>query len=146
MAQTFAPETLASDFRIDFDAHPGPDGTLIDGYVYNQARMSVDRMTLRIEQLDAAGNVVRGTVVWVFGGVRSGSRAYFRSRVADAPSYRVRVESFEWVGCGDAEIRPTKGGPRGQEVSLSQKVRAGHACRRLPPYVVAFERVRQRLQ
>ncbi len=43
MAQTFAPETLARDFRIDFEAHPGSDGTLIDGYVYNQARMSVDR-------------------------------------------------------------------------------------------------------
>jgi hypothetical protein len=43
MAQTFAPETLARDFRIDFEAHPGPDGTSIDGYVYNQARMSADR-------------------------------------------------------------------------------------------------------
>jgi len=102
LAQTFAPETLARDFRIDFEAHPGPDSTSIDGYVYNQARMSADRMTLRIEQLDAAGNVVRSTAVWLLGGVRSGSRTYFRSRVPDAPSYRVRVESFEWVGCGDA--------------------------------------------
>lgn len=102
LAQTFAPETLARDFRIDFEARPGPKGTVIDGYVYNQARMSADRMTLRIEQLDATGNVVRGTVVWVLGGVRSGGRAYFRSRVPDAPSYRVRVESFDWVGCGDA--------------------------------------------
>jgi hypothetical protein len=101
-AQTFAPEALARDFRIDFQAHPDPKGTVIDGYVYNQARMSAGRMTLRIEQLDAAGNVVRSTVFWVFGEVRSGGRTYFRSRVPDAPSYRVRVESFEWVGCGDA--------------------------------------------
>ncbi len=101
-AQTFAPESLARDFRIDFQTAQGAGGTVIDGYVYNQSRMGVERIMLRVTELDTAGAVVRTTRTHVLGGVRSGDRAYFRTKVPAAPGYRVQVESFQWVGCGDA--------------------------------------------
>jgi len=41
------------------------------------------------------------TTTWVLGVVASGNRAYFVARVPDASGYRVQVESFEWIRCGD---------------------------------------------
>jgi hypothetical protein len=33
--------------------------------------------------------------------VPAGGRAFFRTRVPDAPSYRVSIEAIDWLRCGD---------------------------------------------
>jgi hypothetical protein len=35
------------------------------------------------------------------GGTPAAGRAYFSARVAEAAAYRVVVESFDWLRCGD---------------------------------------------
>jgi hypothetical protein len=100
-AEPYAPETLTRVFRIDFEATRKMSGTVIDGYVYNKDLRATGRIILRIEQLDPSGKAVGKTLTWVPSVVSSGSRAYFRAGVPDASSYRVQVEVFEWIRCGD---------------------------------------------
>jgi len=69
----------------------------IEGYVYNQAMRTADRMRLQIERLDASAKVVGSSTVWVLGRVRVDGRAYFSASVPDAASYRVQVLSFDWT-------------------------------------------------
>lgn len=101
LAEPYAPDTLTSTFRIEFEAAHTKKGTVIDGYVYNKNLRTTGRIVLRIEQLDASGRSVGTAATWIPGVVSSGGRAYFAVRVSDASSYRVQVESFEWIRCGD---------------------------------------------
>ncbi len=100
-AEPYAQDTLARVFRIEFQAAPTLKGTTIDGYVYNRDLRATGRIVLRIDQVDALGRSAGTTTTWVLGVVASGNRAYFVARVPDASGYRVQVESFEWIRCGD---------------------------------------------
>jgi len=99
-ASNYAQETLDRNFRIEFQADTGTPRVL-SGYVYNLSNgLTADRMHLKIEHLDAAGNVIGTSGTWVLGTVPPGSRAYFTTRVEPATSYRVQVAGFDWVGRG----------------------------------------------
>ena len=89
------------EFRIEFQATPQPRGALVEGYVLSSYPRATDRMVLRIERLDPSGQVLGVSRTWVAGGTPSAGRAYFSARVAEAASYRVLVESFDWQRCGD---------------------------------------------
>ena len=100
-AQVYAPESLDRYFRLEWQVSRGnAKGPVIDGYVYNRGAQNAERMSLVIERLDDAGRVAGSSTVWVLGGVPMGNRGYFRARVADAASYRVRVLSFDWTSRG----------------------------------------------
>lgn len=99
-APNYAPESLERYFRLDWQTAAGPRGTVLSGYVYNKYSLFADRMQLRIDQLDAAGNVVGSTTTWVLGGVPAENRTWFETRVPAAASYRVEVVSFDWLGRG----------------------------------------------
>ncbi len=99
-AQIYAPQSLERYFRLEWQVTRGRKGPAIDGYVYNNAMQTADRMTLQIEGLDASGKVVGISTVWVLGGVPKGGRAYFGASVPEATSYRVQVLSFDWTGGG----------------------------------------------
>ena len=98
-AQIYAPESLARDFRLEWEVTRGRKGPKVEGYVYNQAMRTAEHMRLQIERLDASGKVVGSSTVWVFGTVRVDGRAYFSASVPDAASYRVQVLEFDWT-CG----------------------------------------------
>src|SRR5206468_2855331 len=108
-AQIYAPESLARDFRLEWEVTRGRKGPKVEGYVYNQAMRTADRMRLQIERLDASGKVVGSSTVWVFGTVRPDGRAYFSASVPEAASYRVRVPSFDWKSDGGGARNPVTG-------------------------------------
>ncbi len=92
-----APESLAPSFRLEWQVSRNAKGPAIVGDVYNQAARSAERMRLVTAQLDNAGQVAGRTIVWVLGVTSMSSRSYFRARVAEAASDRVRVLTFDWT-------------------------------------------------
>jgi hypothetical protein len=102
LAQNYAPESLDRYFRVEWQSLRSGGGALVEGYVYNLYGYTADRMMLRIDHLDDAGQVTGRTRAWIPGQVPQGSRAWFSIRVPPAPGYRVHVESFDWIGRGGA--------------------------------------------
>ena len=99
-AQLYAPETIAQDFRVEWQAGQNRKGPVVEGYVYNLAMRTAEHMRLKIDQLDAAGNVVGSTTAVVLGTVPNDGRAYFTASVPRAASYRVQPYSWDWTGGG----------------------------------------------
>ena len=100
-SDNYAQQSLDRIFRIEFEVRADPQRPVISGYIYNQeGGYYADRMTLLIERLDASGRVIGSSTTWVLGGVPPGNRSYFSTRVEPAASYRVRVNSFDWIGRG----------------------------------------------
>ena len=96
------PETAERYFRVEFEVTQKRKGPAVEGYVYNNALQTAQRVRLQIQRLDAAGVVVGSSAVWVAGDVPMRSRAFFSAPVADAASYRVQVLSFDWTCSGGA--------------------------------------------
>jgi hypothetical protein len=99
----FAKATLDYYFNVEWQAASSKHGPVVEGYVYNKSALIADRMRIRVEQLDGSGNVVGTTDSWVLGGVPPSNRAWFQVRVPQAPSYRVEVLSFDWLGRGGGQ-------------------------------------------
>lgn len=99
----FAKATLDYYFNVEWQAASSKRGPVVEGYVYNKSALQADRMRIRVEQLDGGGNVVGTTDAWVLGGVPPNNRAWFQVRVPQAPSYRVEVLSFDWLGRGGGQ-------------------------------------------
>jgi hypothetical protein len=98
----YAPGTLDYYFSLDWQVTSSPRGPVVEGFVYNKSGYGTDRMRLKIDYLDAAGNAVGSTTTWVLGGVPPSNRTWFEVRVAPAASYRVEILSFDWTGRGGA--------------------------------------------
>jgi hypothetical protein len=97
-AQTlYAPETIDRDFQIEFQVIQQRKGPAVEGYVYNRAHQAAQRVRLQIQHMDAAGAIVGSSTTWVLGVVPMESRAFFRTAVPEAASYRVQVLSFDWT-------------------------------------------------
>lgn len=94
----YAPESLERFFHLEWDVRPGTIRPTLEGYVYNKTDIPAERMQLSIEELDATGNVVGQTTTWVLGNLPPGDRAYFRTDVPQAASYKVTVLTFNWLG------------------------------------------------
>jgi hypothetical protein len=101
-AGTFAPpapagdvvskETIDAYFRLEWSK----TGRKVNGYVYNSSNRRAGHMQLLVESLDAAGAVVNRTSTSVRD-VPPNNRAFFEISVAEAPSHRVSIISFDWV-------------------------------------------------
>jgi hypothetical protein len=83
-AQIFAPQSLDRYFRIEWQVTRDRKGPGIEGYVYNTAAQTAERMRLRIDRVDASGGGVGHSTIWLHGDV------------PEAVSYRVQVLSFDW--------------------------------------------------
>jgi hypothetical protein len=89
-----------AEARLWAEVQESPDGAFrlewskagqkLDGYVYNLTSRHAARMRLRIEGIDASGNIVTTQRTWVTD-VPPNNRAYFQVTVGDAPAYRVTV-------------------------------------------------------
>jgi hypothetical protein len=100
-AQSSAAPGADRFFRIEAEQRQTKRGPVISGYVYNSHAASADKVVLRIEGLDAGGQVVSTTTSYVMGGVPLFGRTYFEVRVpAGAASYPVVIFSFEFNDCG----------------------------------------------
>ena len=85
-------ETIDAYFRLEWSKA----GRKVNGYVYNSSNRRAGHMQLLVEALDAAGAVVKRTSTSVRD-VPPKNRAFFETSVAEAPSYRVSIISFDWV-------------------------------------------------
>lgn len=85
-------ETIDAYFRLEWSKA----GRKVNGYVYNSSNRRAGHMQLLVEGLDAAGAVVKRTSTSVRD-VPPNNRAFFEASVAEAPSYRVSIISFDWV-------------------------------------------------
>ena len=101
MAPADAQELAAAGgfFRAVWSVPPLPRSlTKIEGYIYNDSRLCVTDVRLRIVSLDRAGHAVGETSGWVFGDIPAGSRAYFAVPLTEpASTYGVTVISFDVV-------------------------------------------------
>ena len=85
-------ETIDAYFQLEWSK----TGRKVNGYVYNSSNRRAGHMQLLVESLDAAGAVVNRTSTSVRD-VPPNNRAFFETSVAEAPSYRVSIISFDWV-------------------------------------------------
>ncbi|HMH48702.1 MAG TPA: FxLYD domain-containing protein [Candidatus Acidoferrum sp.] len=94
-AQSYGIYGTDSYFKLEWQPDERRGKPLVNGYVTNQWGISVNRVRLRVEALDAAGNVVATYIGYVVGDVTPGSHVYFEVFVQQkAPNYRVSVLSF----------------------------------------------------
>jgi hypothetical protein len=96
----YAPGSLDRYFRLEWQTVSAPSGPTVEGYLYNSSAMPAERVVLGIDLLDASGNVVGKTSTRVLGGAPPGNRAWFQAKVPPAASYRIEVQSFDWVRVG----------------------------------------------
>lgn len=98
----YAPGSLDPYFTLDWKVVPGARGENIEGFVYNRTNQPTDRMQLSIEALDGNGQVIGRSGTWVLGGVPPQNRTWFTTPVPahGAASYRIEIQSFDWVGRG----------------------------------------------
>jgi hypothetical protein len=100
-AVNYSQESLDRQFRVEFQDEAGAPRPVVSGYVYNlKDGLAADRVQLVVESLDAAGNVLGRSTIWVLGGVPAGGRAYFSARVEPAASYRAQVVAYDWIRSG----------------------------------------------
>ena len=96
-AANYTQETLDRYLRIEYQVEPSAAKPVVSGYVYNMhPGLPADRMQLAIDALDASGNVVNTSSIWILGGVPVGNRGYFSAAVVPAASYRVQVLFLDW--------------------------------------------------
>lgn len=85
-------------FHVEWSSVTERDGhQRLTGYVYNDYEEPAMHVQLRISELDSAGQETRVLVRPVDETVPAKGRAYFDVPVPDRPSYRVGVESFEFL-------------------------------------------------
>ena len=90
--EVYTKETLAAYFRLEWSKA----GRSVNGYVYNTSNRRAAHMQLLVEGVDAAGTVLAKTTTWVRD-VQPNNRAFFEASVAEAPSYRVSILTFDWI-------------------------------------------------
>jgi len=85
-------------FPIDAQTETRSRGAVVAGYVRNEGGLGAKDVRLRVEQLDAGGQVVATSIGYVSGTLTPGRRVYFEVPVASAAAtYRVSVLSFDWI-------------------------------------------------
>jgi hypothetical protein len=87
--------------RLEWAPQAKPNGTEIDGYIYNNYGRPMGSVSVLAQALDAANNVVAQKIAWVAGGVPALNRSYFRiAGLPPADQYRVSVWSFDIIDSG----------------------------------------------
>jgi len=96
-AQIFVVQSLERYFRVEGRVTRDRKGPAVEGYVYNTAGRTAERMRLQIDRVDASGSVVGNAIIWLPREVRRNDRAFFSSSVFEWANYRVQVLSFDWA-------------------------------------------------
>jgi hypothetical protein len=70
---------------------------VVASYLYNQYGDAADKVQLQISEVDASGRVVSSVTRPVLGTVPGENRSYFEVQVPASPSYKVGVQSFDFL-------------------------------------------------
>jgi hypothetical protein len=82
-------------FTIDWQAGQYRGQPAVEGYVNNISPYHLTKIRIIVESLDAGGQVTNQQIAWLSGDVLGGGRMFFQVPTATAPSYRVRVFSYD---------------------------------------------------
>lgn len=69
----------------------------VEGYVSNISPYHTNNIRIIVESMNAGGQVTNQQIAWVPGDLLGGGRLYFQVPAPPAPSYRVRVFSYDRV-------------------------------------------------
>lgn len=95
-AQNFA-APLDAHLSVEWEVGPAREGrATLSGYVHSSRGWHAQNARLQVEALDAAGEVVGKTVVYVNGQIPPFGRAYFTARVLAGATYRLTLLSVDW--------------------------------------------------
>lgn len=82
---------------IEWQGEPRGQATVVWGYVNNKSPYTFDRLRLLVDALGPDGAILGQRIVWAPGLLGGGGRTYFEASMGPAPSYRVRVFSYDRV-------------------------------------------------
>lgn len=101
MAQNVA-TSPGPTFRVQLEPDTiGRRGPGVTGYVYNGPDYRVTNVRLRVEVLDASGQVASESFGWVLGNITENGRGYFFVPVPRrGADYRVNVVSYDLISSG----------------------------------------------
>ena len=84
-------------FSVDWQPGQYRGKPSVEGYVNNNSPYHAANIRIIIDRLDAGGLVTDQKVAWVPGDLLGGGRLFFQVPTQPAPSYRVRVFSYDRV-------------------------------------------------
>jgi hypothetical protein len=82
-------------FTVDWQPGQHRGQPIVEGYVTNISPYETTQIRVLVEGLDGAGQVTTQRIAWVPGDLGGGGRLYFQVPAEPAPSYRVRVFSYD---------------------------------------------------
>ena len=82
-------------FTVTWESAEKNGKPVLQGYVDNTSSYSVHSVRILVETLDAAGETTSQRVAWVPGEMQGASRLFFEVPTTPAPTYRVRVFSYD---------------------------------------------------
>lgn len=90
---------FAHYLRLEWEIAKGQRGqAIVGGYLYNDYGFPAVRVQLLVEGLDASGQTINETVVYIDREVPGRGRASFETAVpARGAAYRVTVHFFDWL-------------------------------------------------
>ncbi len=99
VAQAQSPGRPTSEsFRIEWARRPPSMRPGVDGYIYNESRWRVTNLRVRAVVVDAAGTVVRESVVSVWGNAVPGARTFFvLPALREGEIYQLTVTTFDLI-------------------------------------------------
>jgi hypothetical protein len=84
-------------FTLEWQPGQHRGAPVVEGYVTNVSPYHTTNIRVLVESLDAGGQVTSQRVAWVPGELLGGGRAFFQVPTPPAPSYRVRVLSYDRI-------------------------------------------------
>lgn len=99
VAQAQGPARPTSEsFRIEWARRPPSMRPGVDGYIYNDSHWRVTNLRVRAVVVDAAGTVVRESVVSVWGNAVPGTRTFFvLPAIHEGEIYQLTVITFDLI-------------------------------------------------
>jgi len=84
-------------FTLEWQASRRGTQPLVQGYIRNNWGFTAANVRLLVEGIEPPGRLVGQRVIWLGGQLTPGTRAYFETSMPPAPSYRVRLFSYDWI-------------------------------------------------
>jgi hypothetical protein len=84
-------------FTLDWQTSRRGQQPIVQGYIRNEWGFTAANVRLLVEGIEPQGRLVGQRVIWLGGQLNPGTRAYFQTPMPPAPSYRVRVFSYDWL-------------------------------------------------
>jgi hypothetical protein len=82
-------------FTVDWQPAQHGGRPVVEGYVTNVSPYHTTGIRVLVESLDAGGQVTSQKIAWVPGELLGGARVFFQVPAEPAPSYRVRIFSYD---------------------------------------------------